>query len=82
MPDIELNPKYEDFYGLPRAISDGTGADNILRGEEGGFREGVCMWGYEEGTRGKCDWFQYCGTKKTFSQGPKTEGTEPIKSLA
>ena len=41
-----------------------------------------CTSGYEEGTRGKCDWFQYCGTKKTFSQGLKTEGTEPIKSLA
>ena len=49
VPNIEQNPKYEDFYGLPRAAtSAGIEANNISKKErkkEGGKRrEGGNVW--------------------------------------
>ena len=49
VPNIEQNPKYEDFYGLPwAATSAGLEANNISKKErkkEGGKRrEGGNVW--------------------------------------
>ena len=52
VPNIEQNPKYEDFYGLPQAAtSAGIEANNISKKErKNGERrfKGGAMYGYEE----------------------------------
>ena len=53
--------------------------EQIIYFEEVGFKEGVCMWGYEEGTRGKSDWIQYSGTKKSLSRGRRRKGRSRLK---
>ena len=54
VPNIEQNPKYEDFYGLPQAAtSAGIEANNISKKErKNGERrfKGGAMYGYEEGS--------------------------------
>ena len=50
VPNIEQNPKYEDFYGLPRAAtSAGIEANNISKKERKNGGDGA-MCGYEEGS--------------------------------
>ena len=44
VPNIEQNPKYEDFYGLPRAAtSAGIEANNISKKERKNGGGGQCV---------------------------------------